>query len=132
MKLEAASKREEMEAQLTEIDTKLNEIKQKVESVSSTDIRSDPEAFEEFIKEYNLKIKQLEDLISASQTNYHSQAKNAEKHEPVANPSWSQMIGNKIARLKAILKGFIINSENPLTSTITQYMPTSKYCDSIF
>ena len=124
MKLEAAKKRDEMQVQLTEIDTKLNEIKQKVESASQ-DIRNDPEAFEEFIQQYNQKIKELEDLISASQASNQSSTTNAEQKKPIENSSWSQMLGGKIARVKAILKG-IGNASGPLTSTITQYIPTSK------
>ncbi len=122
MKLKAAKKREEMNVQLSGIDQKLKEIKEKLQMFTQ-DIRSNPEAFEEFIKEYNLKIKQLEELISSSKAAVS--ASQEPEQTPVENPSWSHIIGEKITRVKTIIKG-LAGTDSTFTSTITQYLPTSK------
>ena len=126
MKLEAAQKRQELNEQLREINAKLDEIKQKAETIPH-DIRENPEAFEEFIREYDTKIKQLENLLSSSNCTVKSFEvdANVEQQSSVQNPSWSQILGEKIVRVKSILKG-LSKSSGQLTTTITQYIPASK------
>lgn len=129
MKVAADAKRQELQNELTELHGKIAELKQQAESLPN-DIRENPEAFEEYIQEYNAKIKELEDLISASK--YSNEpltfTTSAEQKQADKKP-WSVSIGEKISRIKSMIKGFNRVEENH-TTTITKYIPTSK-CESV-